>query len=658
MSNTFDKLSVLDSFIEEVNSYLPEIEINLQRLAQSPGDMEAVEETYRRTHTIGGSASMMDFPGLAHVAHGMEDILGDVLDEVALLDAPTIGLLQRSLARMHVLIKGIHEKVDEDAVIADDDADYVRYRSQIAVQEQAQPATHALNEANGTVMEPAALTSEEEIVDSASNAPEQTFAAESSSTYPSLDEVLESFMAPSFEPGAEIDWPEELVSPLADLEETTVSQQEPVFTESSEPQSALEMLVSTTRLEPEQAAPPITPRPGMFTDQEDQTMLYDDQEIIEEAGFTHDEDNRQLLVPANSATSLEPIMPQSFVELQQERQSLEQQAFSLKDILNQLRTAMTVIEEQRAEFKGFLDGSKDALDRMEDWAGRAMGLNLRNSPEQVRRYLPLSVMWVSNSKLKKILDVLTHITGGMALTDEQVHTVLRQLSASISSCGEDFLDMQGQLSSPAQQSGWTPWEVRVGHDAETLRERVTFERQGDPAALRAEIEATMREELRQEYETRALSLASRSELEQQIREEMRQEFEAKRKLQETVAGPEPVESLEELKEQLRSEIEIAVRQEFLSQITDAGTDVLNMSMQQTFVPPIPTAPRSSNFVDQARASTGLPTYETPASSSQQQQKITNRSPDASSIFIVCRYAGIFSCVVGCSEIYARNFFAC
>ncbi len=65
-----------------------------------------------------------------------------------------------------------------------------------------------------------------------------------------------------------------------------------------------------------------------------------------------------------------------------------------------------------ASFKGFLDGSKDALDRMEDWAGQAMGLNLRNSPEQVRRYLPLSVMWVANSKLKKVLDLLNQITKG------------------------------------------------------------------------------------------------------------------------------------------------------------------------------------------------------------------------------------------------------
>src|SRR5881275_1710312 len=134
MSDTFDKLSVLDSFIEEVNSYLPEIESNLESLAQSPsgtmpGYMDAIEETYRRTHTIGGSASMMDFPGLAHVAHGMEDILGDVLDNLATLDPPTLGLLHRSLQRIHRLVDGIRKGIDEDAIIAEDDADYTQYRS-------------------------------------------------------------------------------------------------------------------------------------------------------------------------------------------------------------------------------------------------------------------------------------------------------------------------------------------------------------------------------------------------------------------------------------------------------------------------------------------------------------------------------------------------
>src|SRR5437016_3782641 len=131
MSNTFDKLSVLDSFIEEVNSYLPEIEANLARLAQSPGDMEALEETYRRSHTIGGSASMMDFPGLAHVAHGMEDILGDALDGLTTLDESTLAMLRRSLGRLHLLLEGVRNGVNEEAIISEDDADYSQYRTRL-----------------------------------------------------------------------------------------------------------------------------------------------------------------------------------------------------------------------------------------------------------------------------------------------------------------------------------------------------------------------------------------------------------------------------------------------------------------------------------------------------------------------------------------------
>ncbi len=124
MSNAFDKMSVLESFIEEVNSYLPDIETNLEHLAQlaqsaqTTSDMDAIEETYRRTHTIGGSASMMDFPGLSHVAYGMEDILGDALESMIVLDTPIIALLQRSLGRLRRLLGGIRNGINEEEVIA------------------------------------------------------------------------------------------------------------------------------------------------------------------------------------------------------------------------------------------------------------------------------------------------------------------------------------------------------------------------------------------------------------------------------------------------------------------------------------------------------------------------------------------------------------
>ena len=260
---------------------------------------------------------------------------------------------------------------------------------------------------------------------------------------------------------------------------------------------------------------------------------------------------------------------QIYESLQDEAKSLESQASSLKRTLAQLRLSVSIIEGQRTEFKGFLDGSKDALERMEEWAGKAMGLNLRNSPDQVRRYLPLSVMWVANSKLKKVLDLLTQMTSSVEMTDEQMHTALQQLHSSIEVCGDAFERLQANPSASifTHDDSWTPWEMQIASQSDTLRERVTFERRGDPVSLRAEIEARVREELRDEYEVRPLTLAARAELEKQLRDEIREEFEAKRQLQVSVAGPQTADTLQEIEARLRSEIEIEVRREFLSQLT-------------------------------------------------------------------------------------------
>src|SRR5947209_3802870 len=185
-----------------------------------------------------------------------------------------------------------------------------------------------------------------------------------------------------------------------------------------------------------------------------------------------------------------------------------------------------------------------------------MGLNLRNSPEQVRRYLPLSVMWVANSKLKKVLDLLTQMTSSVEVTDEQMHMALQQLRSRIQVCADAFERLQSNppASMFTHEEGWTPWEMHIGGQPEDLRERVTFERSGDPISVRAEIEARVREELRIEYEVRPLTLAARAEIEKQLRDEIREEFEAKKQLQARVSGPQTSETLQEIEARLRSEI--------------------------------------------------------------------------------------------------------
>ncbi|GCE25268.1 hypothetical protein KDA_07520 [Dictyobacter alpinus] len=588
MSNTFDKLSVLDSFIEEVNSYLPEIETNLGRLAQSPGDMDALEETYRRTHTIGGSASMMDFPGLAHVAHGMEDILGDALDGLITLDDPSRGLLQRSLDRLRRLLEGIRGGIDEEAVIAEDDADYARYRA--LVESANSPA------GDGAAVQ---VTNPVQTQDTLSSLPPTpSFDLYSpqpslSSSMPSFDEVLASFSTQPVASGEDIGWPEEpalgrrfdTTSSMSSVPATPTQPEayvpEPAPVEppsQSTPTSAFDTLMAATRRPQEAPLPPVvqppfsTPSlPAVPSYADEQPMAY----AQADSQFASKEQHVVPSVPVDLTTEThEANLPQAYEDMQNEEKSLETQASSLKNVVSQLRDAMGVIEAQRSEFKGFLNGSKDALDRMEIWAGKAMGLNLRNSPEQVRRYLPLSVMWVSNAKLKKVLDLIHKITGGVEMTEEQLQTTLQQLHASIQSFGDVFEQLNGRNTYELrQEAGWSPWDIRVDPDTAGLRERVTFERQGDPAMLRAEIEAQLREELRQEYASQASNAArERAELEQQIRQEVRQEYADLQRMQAHATGSSALNSgsIQELESRLRSEIEIQVRQEFLDQIMHTG----------------------------------------------------------------------------------------
>jgi chemotaxis protein histidine kinase CheA/ActR/RegA family two-component response regulator len=571
MSNTFDKLSVLDSFIEEVESYLPEIEANLERLARSPKDMHAIEETHRRTHTIGGSASMMDFPGLAHVAHGMEDILADALEGV-ILDEPAIALLQRSLSRAQTLVKGIRGGVDQNSIIVQDDEDFARYRAQIEATIQPESSDTESNEYTELLPQ--------DIEMSLPLPPMQA-------GMPSFDEVLASFRTPTASSMEDVVWPEETVSPSlsAQFAPDTVypplldAELEKSISEYVQPSaSALDILAASTMHM--RAQSPLSPIEAPQAPIESQQ--YDSNSVVSQ-GITQE--------------TKTDALPQVYMHVQRDAQTLDVYVYSLKTALTQLRSAMSVIEVQRGEFKGFLNGSKDALDRLEDWAGQAMGLNLRGSPELVRQYLPLSVMWVATSKLKEVLDLLNQITGGVEITDKHLHEVLQQLHLSIAACGESFKQLQ---TDSAHAPGWTAWQMQE----DAVRERVTFERHGDITSLRAELEAKLREELRREYETRPISTAARAELEQQIRNEVRREFEAERHMRDHLSGVS--ESQQDLENRLRSESEIQVRQEFLDQITNNGSFA---SALQTMYPLPQNALPPTNFVE--RTTSGLTQRDTP-----------------------------------------------
>ena len=433
-------------------------------------------------------------------------------------------------------------------------------------------------------------------------------AASPALSMPSIDEVLASFRTPAAGKEEVILWPEEPAAvSYADVPSKQDSQ--PLQSPSQEfvqdqPQtpaelaqlSALEILAASSRQTSSQDAPPVTPQASVQDEwNEASTESTGKREVANLATPPSQpgQPSPEKAVLRQSRGANESLFAKAYNEMHAEARVLEEQASSLKRTLTQLRLTVSIIEAQRIEFRSFLDGSKDALDRMEEWAGKAMGLNLRNSPEQVRRYLPLSVMWVANTKLKKVLELLVQMTSGVEMTDEQMHAGLQQLHSSIEACGDVFERLQSSSAGPmfTYEPGWTPWEMQVSGEGEALHERVTFERRGDLAALRTEIEDKLREDLRQEYESRSLTLAARAELERQIRNEVREEFEARRQLQENVTGSGHQETVQEIEARLRNEIEIEVRREFLSQLTGEVEETRpafsDQSQPSAFVPHAP-----------------------------------------------------------------------
>ena len=90
-------------------------------------------------------------------------------------------------------------------------------------------------------------------------------------------------------------------------------------------------------------------------------------------------------------------------EIYTDEEAVRRQVGQLRDVVAQLRQAAQTMDEERTELSSFLDGSQDALARLEVWAGQQMGLDLPSSPDGVRQYLPLSVIWVTTARLKRLV---------------------------------------------------------------------------------------------------------------------------------------------------------------------------------------------------------------------------------------------------------------
>ena len=65
-----------------------------------------------------------------------------------------------------------------------------------------------------------------------------------------------------------------------------------------------------------------------------------------------------------------------------------------------------------------------------------MGLDLRAARDSVRRYLPLSVIWVTTTRLKRLVGLLTRSGRDLTTPQEQIDEALGELRAAIEGVGQ------------------------------------------------------------------------------------------------------------------------------------------------------------------------------------------------------------------------------
>jgi len=643
MSENFDKFAILESFLDEVTSYLPEIEANLDTLQQHPDDTNVIEETYRRAHTIGGSAAMMGFDNLAHVAQGMEDTLGNAIDAQAGLSAPAIALLRRSFSRLSRLVEHIRSNTDGSSLVAEDDAD------RAAAPGNSSPAisNHGLGGAGATGLGNGSIPAET----GRSTAPGMAvpdwlapFAAPGvAPTTPSnspngsngfngsndQSPQPQPFGASQPSAGYPYDASAMPTAPMNGGSSGQFAQSQPVWTGNSsnpgafQPGASQSAMPQTPQSDPWASsisnyptgrAPAMPPQqnfgasqPGTYLPQQmspsasgafggaPQTPQESLDDILN--AFTArpaESDGAEALmetapripvVPPAASSSWQQSQPQgvdfsqmgtdqmpavggfnqfnqsrppaagsyaqqgsgadanvvaSLDELRLGEETVRRQVATLRDVAASIYNAAKAMEDERTELRGFLDGSRDALDRLEEWAGRHMGLDLQRSPDSVRRYLPLSVIWVTTMRLKKLIALLNNSGRGLTATQEQIEETLDDLRLMMANFGQIFQSISSVGGAPEHgfsatvaQFAWNP---------------------APPAAPERTVSSAS-------SETPALTPGMRAELERDVREQLR------RLLEDEVRAEIAAEVRRDEEDRLRQELQIQVRRQLLTELT-------------------------------------------------------------------------------------------
>src|SRR5215475_1234415 len=88
---------LLQSFRDETEELLAQMEESLLLLESRPDDRELISSIFRAAHTLKGNASLLEFKTVTHALHSLEDLLDLLRNGVIQVSSELINLLLESV---------------------------------------------------------------------------------------------------------------------------------------------------------------------------------------------------------------------------------------------------------------------------------------------------------------------------------------------------------------------------------------------------------------------------------------------------------------------------------------------------------------------------------------------------------------------------------
>lgn len=102
--------SYRELFLSESPEYLNNINNNLVKLEEAPGDLEALNEVFRCVHTLKGMSATMGYERMAQLSHYIEDLLDELRRQKRKLTSRIVDALFSSIDMLGQLIEEIRLK--------------------------------------------------------------------------------------------------------------------------------------------------------------------------------------------------------------------------------------------------------------------------------------------------------------------------------------------------------------------------------------------------------------------------------------------------------------------------------------------------------------------------------------------------------------------